>query len=88
MRDQQRIIYALGLIQRIWLQQPDTRFNQLMHNLQWEYSGANGSVGQGTHYRMHENKEFGHLHFEKQFFVDLYGVEDTDFIAFLENKLK
>ncbi|RDH41251.1 DNA glycosylase AlkZ-like family protein [Zooshikella ganghwensis] len=38
MRDPQRIKQVLELINQIWMNSPDLRFNQLIYNLQYDYS--------------------------------------------------
>lgn len=68
------------------MKEPDTRFNQLISNLQWEYSSSVNHAYKEEVYRK-EEKNFYTI-YEKHWRVDLYSVEDDEFIAFLEGKLK
>jgi len=77
MRDPARIPEILELINELWLKHPDLRFNQLIYNLQWEYSQENKGVG-----KVIEKASDG---FEKTGF-DLFNLEDNDFIKFLKAK--
>lgn len=79
MRDPQRIPELLKLIETIWQKDPDLRFNQLMYNLQSEYSHENGDIG-----KVEEvvDKGFSRVGF------DLFNLEDESFIALLQKTLK
>ncbi len=77
MRDPERIPEILGLINEFWLKYPDLRFNQLIYNLQWDYSQENNGVG-----HVIEKASDG---FERTGF-DLFNLEDDDFIKFLKTK--
>lgn len=46
MRNPERIEELLELIKEIWCKNPDLRFNQLIYNLQYDYSQKNGGTGQ------------------------------------------
>lgn len=45
MREKARIQRTLSLLEIIWQQQPDVRFNQLISNLQHMYSAQNDGYG-------------------------------------------
>jgi hypothetical protein len=84
MRNPERIHVVLDLLKNIWEQQPDIRFNQLIHNLQVEYAEKTGK------YKMElwEKGTFrGIESYRKIFTVDLFYVEDNDFEDFLQEKL-
>ncbi|MGD7047009.1 hypothetical protein FZC83_02080 [Rossellomorea marisflavi] len=87
MRDPNRIKRIMTLIEKLWERHPDTRFNQLISNLSWEYSAANGGAHTRHGYLKEEN-EHG-IWFRKDLGnVDLFYVEDDKFEEFLKNKLK
>jgi uncharacterized protein YihD (DUF1040 family) len=75
MRDSERILEILDLVKEIWLQEPDVRFNQLIYNLQYSYSQQNDGLGQV--------KEVCDDGFIRTGF-DLFNVEDSSFIAYLQ----
>lgn len=87
MRDVNRIPKIIDLIQRIWIKQPDTRFNQLMHNLQYEYSLKAKYPLKELHEK-EELLEYDIVAYRSVKVVDLFNLEDDCFIAFLENKVK
>lgn len=45
MREKARIQRILSLLETIWKQQSDVRFNQLISNLQYMYSDQKGGYG-------------------------------------------
>lgn len=45
MRDPNRISEILRLVEEIWYENPDLRFNQLVYNLQSDYSRNHGGYG-------------------------------------------
>ncbi|MBA6258244.1 MULTISPECIES: DUF1040 family protein [unclassified Colwellia] len=75
MRDPKRIDTILELINEIWLQDPDMRFNQLIYSLQNSYSYKNNEIG-----RINEVESDG---FTRTGF-DLFNLEDDSFIEYLE----
>ena len=79
MRDPERIDDVLDLIDQIWRRYPDLRFQQLMFNLQSEYSQQNDGVG-----RVERVEEDG---FTKVGY-DLFNLEDDVFTQFLREKAK
>lgn len=81
MRDPKRIEQILSLLQKIWEQQPDLRFNQLIHNLQFLYSKQNNDVGKRKVYV--KEGEFQH----DDYYVDLFYLEDDKREAFLNEYL-
>jgi hypothetical protein len=84
MRNPERIKPIMTLLTQIWEQQPDTRFNQLIHNLQAEYASITGKYTQ----EVFEQDEFhGMITFRPTSKMDLFNVEDDDFQKFLQEKL-
>lgn len=78
MRNPKRIKELMDILTAIWELQPDVRFNQLLHSLQYMYKNGKyvkkayvDEVGWGT----------SHV-----FYPDLFNVEDDDFIEFLKEK--
>lgn len=65
------------LINNIWQQDPDLRFNQLIYNLQSDYSHENGGIGK-VEERI--DKSFSRVGF------DLFNLDDKDFIEYLRKK--
>jgi len=86
MRDVSRIPKVLRAIHEIWSKQPDTRFNQLIHNLQYEYSNSKSGAYKRELWEKEEHKHF--TAYGRHHIVDLFHVEDEDFLLFLESKLK
>ncbi|WP_413665382.1 hypothetical protein ACG1BZ_09395 [Microbulbifer sp. CNSA002] len=76
MRDPQRIHEVLELLDEIWMRDPDMRFNQLIYNLQRDFSRINGGVGE---IREIEKDGFARVGF------DLFNLEDDQFISYLKN---
>lgn len=78
MREKERINRIMSLLQRIWEQQPDVRFNQLISNLQHMYSSENEGYGQ----RM--MKEKGPLGDGVGYYLDLFYLEDDKWEEYLQ----
>jgi len=78
MRDPERIEEMIRLIKELWLRGPDLRFNQLLYNLQYEFSQLNDGAGQ--------IKEIEADGFTRTGF-DLFNIEDNKFMEFLESKV-
>lgn len=78
MRDPERITLLLSLIEQIWRHYPDLRFNQLIYNLQHEYSLVNGDDGKVV--------QSGKDGLQRLAF-DLFHVEDDKFRTFLTDYL-
>ncbi|MGY0694076.1 hypothetical protein ACW2QC_15060 [Virgibacillus sp. FSP13] len=79
MREKERINRIMTLLQTIWVQQPEWRFNQLISNLQGMYSAENEGYGQ----RM--MKEQGPLGDEvKSSYLDFFYLEDDKWEEFLQ----
>ncbi|AFG37204.1 hypothetical protein [Spirochaeta africana] len=76
-RDPARIDRILKLIEKLWEQDVDQRFFQLIYALQTQYSEQHGGKGKIT-----DSEDPGMIGF------DLFTVEDDVLIEFLENKLK
>jgi len=77
MRDPERIKVILGLINAIWERDSDLRFNQLIYNLQWEFSSRNNGVGK---IEAIESDGFTRTGF------DLFNLEDDLFLKYLQEK--
>ncbi len=75
MRDPERMQLLLTLIQEIWQQSPDLRFNQLLYNLQYSYSLENNGAGQ---IKAVDTDGFTRTGF------DLFNLEDSIFIDHLQ----
>lgn len=60
----------------IWIRYPDMIFNQLIYNLQRDYSHKNGGVGE---IREVEKDGFARVGF------DLFNLEDDQFINYLKS---
>ncbi|CAE6934316.1 hypothetical protein HJ110_09780 [Vibrio parahaemolyticus] len=78
MRDPKRIETTLLLLKELWGNNADLRFNQLMYNLQREFSLENDGKGQITEISQEGIQHVGY---------DLFYIEDDIFIQFLERKL-
>jgi hypothetical protein len=76
MRDPERIPKIMSLITLIWDKQPDTRFNQLIHNLHSDY---HAKTGRGSFCMNQQSLANAY---------DLFNEEDEPFQKFLEEKLK
>ncbi|EPS8830559.1 DUF1040 family protein [Vibrio parahaemolyticus] len=78
MRDPKRIETTLSLLKELWSNNADLRFNQLMYNLQREFSFENDCKGQVKDISQEDIQHVGY---------DLFYIEDDIFIQFLERKL-
>ncbi|MHC6802812.1 hypothetical protein ACYTR9_21005, partial [Vibrio antiquarius] len=78
MRDPKRIETTLSLLKELWSNNTDLRFNQLIYNLQREFSLENDGKGQITEISQEGIQHVGY---------DLFYIEDDIFIQFLERKL-
>lgn len=73
MRDRRRIPRIIALLQKIWEQQPDVRFNQLISNLQSKYSHQNDNYGKKV------------IDSNRGTYLDLFFLEDDNWEMFLGN---
>lgn len=80
MREKARIQRILALLETIWLQQPDVRFNQLISNLQHMYSAQHEAYGKR---KMKEQNFLGEE--VDSSYLDFFYLEDTEWEAFLES---
>lgn len=78
MRDPKRIPKILTLMNKIWEQQPDLRFNQLVQNLQSLYSYKYQNDG-----KRHWYQKDGGMTCQNDV-VDLFYVEDDQWEQFLK----
>lgn len=79
MRDPKRIQRILDLLFKIWEQQPDVRFNQLVQILQSTYSNTHNHFGKKRVY-----EKDGTMTYPSEY-VDLFYLEDDDWEQFLNN---
>lgn len=84
MRDQNRIAKHMDILTKVWEKQPDTRFHQLIHNLQHEFQkDTNAGIKKAT---FEVDKQMK-IDISSPFVVvDLYNVEDDRFFIWLEEK--
>jgi hypothetical protein len=80
MREKARIPRILSLLEIIWQQQPDVRFNQLISNLQHMYSEQNEGYGKR---KMNEQNFLGNE--VDSSYLDFFYLEDAEWEAFLES---
>lgn len=73
MRDRRRIPRIISLLQKIWEQQHDVRFNQLISNLQSQYSHLNDNYGKKV------------IDSNRGTYLDLFFLEDDKWEIFLED---
>jgi hypothetical protein len=73
-------VKTLYLLEAIWEQNQDLRFNQLIYNLYREYSSENNQLGQVL--------ECDSNGFVAKMAFDFFYLEDDEFIRFMEKKLK
>lgn len=86
MRDPKRINRILIIIEKIWEKQPDTRFNQLIDNLQHEYINETGETGWKVNRQIVES--YGSkVYLHEESYIDMFHLEDDKFEDFLINKL-
>ncbi len=78
-RDPKRIPRILTLLFKIWEQQPDLRFNQLVQNLQALYSQQNNNFGK----RNFDEKD-GEITYQN-YYIDLFYLEDDQWEQFLRD---
>ncbi|WP_318493284.1 hypothetical protein [Photobacterium leiognathi] len=74
MRDPKRIYEAMNLLTEIWAKNPDLRFNQLIYNIQRDYSQKHNDVGL---VEMDDPNGFTVKAY------DLFNLEDDEFIKHL-----
>jgi hypothetical protein len=78
MRHPERIPELLELIRELWARDPDLRFNQLVYNLQREYSYQNNNIGKIIEVASDGYESVG---------FDFFSLEDNVFIEFLKTKI-
>lgn len=82
MREKASIHRILSLLELIWQQQPDVRFNQLIANLQKLYSRQNNDYGKR---KVTEKWDSGEV---KSSYLDFFYLEDTVWESFLKSLIK
>lgn len=83
MRSPKRIKDLISLLYEIWECQSDMRFNQLVHNIQMEFATKNNK---GFRNVWEREDLFGRISFIPVCHLDLFYVEDDEFIEFLRQK--
>lgn len=78
MRDPNRIPEMLELLNELWQQDKDLRFNQLVYILQSQYSQLNGGEGKISSTTADGFTQTG---------FDFFNIEDDKFSDFLKRKL-
>lgn len=78
-RDPKRIPRILTLLFKIWEQQQDLRFNQLVQNLQALYSQQNNNYGKRDFY-----EKDGEISYQN-YYIDLFYLEDDQWEQFLRD---
>jgi hypothetical protein len=87
MREPERIERILDLLKQIWIKQPDSRFLQMISNIEWRYSDANNDAGKEYSYSKWETPR-GDVIFNKDVTsVDLFYLEDDKLELFLQDYL-
>lgn len=84
MRNPKRIPEFLNVIQQLWEKQPDSRFNQLVHNLQYEFAKEKGEQ---WFRKTYEVNEFTQQLEYRGGLPDLFYIEDEEFLNWLKKKL-
>lgn len=79
MRHQKRIKRIMNLIEQIWEMYPNSRFNQLIENIQEEFNIKNGNQYSIQYKDIKTTQIVNH--------VDLFYVEDDKFEEFLTSEL-
>ncbi|MCM3718104.1 hypothetical protein [Fictibacillus phosphorivorans] len=77
MREPERIERILNLLNTIWQQQPDWRFNQLISNLQNLYSQQNNGYGRR---KAIQKTDYGEINSS---YLDFFFLEDDKWEEFL-----
>jgi hypothetical protein len=85
-RELDRIDRIITLIKLIWNKQPDSRFMQLISNVSWNYSAANGDKYKEYSYSKWETPK-GVIFNKDVANVDLFHLEDDELELFLQNYL-
>lgn len=80
MRNPERISYIIDLLERIWKFYPDTRFNQLIDILQYDFCDQDGNEKWFKEYKEDED-------LLPKYVPDLFYLEDSEFEKFLEKYL-
>lgn len=84
MRSPKRIQEMMSLLTEIWECMPNLRFNQLIHNLQTTF---HRKKNKGVVCWNYEKRIRGFLHAD-EWAVNLFYVEDDEFMEFLREELK
>ncbi|MNJ90545.1 Ferredoxin [compost metagenome] len=82
MRDPNRITKCMNILTKVWQKQPDTRFNQLVENLKYEFYN---DTNKGVKRNLLENDRVFSLQVEVSV-IDLFHIEDDQFFDWLEKK--
>ncbi|WP_337020407.1 hypothetical protein [Oceanobacillus massiliensis] len=80
MREKERVNRIMSLLQKIWEQQPDLRFNQMISNLQQMYSSQHNRYGR------RKMKEVDMFDKEvESAYLDFFFLEDDKWEEFLQS---
>lgn len=79
MKEPKRIQEFLEVINELWTNSPDLRFNQLIYILQNGYSQNNSGVGKVESVEVDGFKQTG---------FDLFNTEDDSFIEYLKSEVQ
>lgn len=86
MREPERIITLLDLLNEIWQEHPDLRFYQLIEILKYDYINDTGEVGWRKNLQV-AKANGNYVYLESHSYIDLFNLEDDKFIDFLKTKL-
>lgn len=82
MNNTEKIKIMTQMLEEIWLRSPELRFNQLIHHLQVEYNNIyNGNNTKKVYDKEEKN---GLIVFAPESCVDLFHVEDSSFMEYLQ----
>ena len=86
MRDPKRIDELMSLLTELWKKHPDTRFNQLLDSLQYQYQDGNYVKRAFKKEKIMYLDEEVEAEYEVSY-PDLFYVEDENFIKYLKQCL-
>lgn len=88
MREPERIKRILSLLEQIWNRYPDTRFNQLISSLEYDFAKHNPQHKKEYLVATPMGEFVKGILFDKVQYNDLFNVEDDTFEQFLVDYLK
>jgi len=81
MREYERIDRILELVRQMWLQDPDSRFLQLISNIESYYSIDNDGEGLVEYTELENGVPWSYR------YIDLFNLEDDKLELYLQEKL-